>query len=128
MLSLPYMGGYPNKVYGKYSTQPTTFGVIGMFKESNKSQSLQNLVIDKVHTKTSGLENDANDVKHGRNTERKLLGAVSKTHIPALHYGMVPFAGRFMSNVGDYQVYGKHSDDAEHHEHHEHHDKKHSKN
>jgi hypothetical protein len=98
MLALPYMGGYPQKVVGPFSTQPTLFGVIGRFKESNKTQTLQTLVSKPGTGKIPGTMSE----KSATQSMRGLLGPAAKTHIPGLHHGMVPFAGRFMSHVGEH--------------------------
>jgi len=110
---LPYMGGYPQKVVGKSSTQPILFGVLGMFKGDEKFQGLQQVVERKSHGKLPPLH--AGKDSHG-NSDRDILGHAAKTHIPGVHYGMVPFAGAFMSSHGEVEVLGR-----EHHsEHHEH--------
>jgi len=101
MLNLPYMGGYPQKVIGESSTQPILFGILGMFKGDQKTQTLQQVVERPSHYKLPPLINE----KEHCNTARGLLGP-SKTHIPGIHHGMVPFAGRFMSEHGHIEVYG----------------------
>jgi hypothetical protein len=35
-----------------------------------------------------------------QNTDRRILGPASKTHIPKEHYGQVPYPGVFQSQVG----------------------------
>jgi len=113
MLNLPYMGGYPQRVIGESSTQPTTFGVIGMFKGDQRFQGLQQVVERPSHYKLPPLR-PGQEGHH--NTDRNLLGAPAKTHYPGIHYGMVPFAGRFASEHGHVEVY---------HGHHPHHDQYH---
>lgn len=99
MLNLPYLGGYPQKVIGESSTQPILFGVLGMFKGDNKFQALQQVVERPSNYKLPEMVNNK------MNTDRGLMGP-SKTNIPAIHHGMIPFAGRFMSEHGHIEVYG----------------------
>ena len=115
---LPYMGGYPQKVVGKSSTQPILFGILGMFKGDEKFQGLQQVVERPSHGKLPPLHSGKAD--HHGNSDRDILGAPAKTHIPGIHYGMQPFAGAFMSGHGEVEVYGR-----EHK--HKHHEEKHSK-
>jgi len=115
MQNLPYMGNYPQKVVGKDSTQPILFGVIGAHKQSNKYQALQQVV---EHTPHGELPPTVSSTHTHMNTDKHLLGHPAKTHIPGIHYGMVPFAGRFMSQHGEIEVY-----DSRHHHEHAHHDK-----
>lgn len=102
---LPYMGGYPQRVIGKSSTQPTLFGVLGMFHSDHKFQGLQQVVERPSHYKLPPLHSGHSE--HGANSDRGILGAPAKTHIPGIHYGMVPFAGAFMSGHGEIEVYGR---------------------
>ena len=104
MLNLPYMGGYPQRVVGESSTQPTLFGVLGMFKSDNKYQGLQQVVERPSSYKVPPVHNATG---HGVNTIGGLLGPAAKTHVPGIHYGMVPFPGRFMTEHGHIEVYGK---------------------
>jgi len=128
MQTLPYMGGYPHNVIGKSSSQPTTFGVIGMFHGDNKYQALQEKVVRPSHYKLPPLYSGN---EHHMNSDRCILGHPSKTHIPNIHYGQVPFAGRFMTEHGHVEVYSAnpHHDEygrhgrMEHHEKMEHHSK-----
>jgi len=118
------MGGYPQRVIGPSSTQPTLFGVLGMFKDDEKFQALQQVVERPPNAKIPPVYSGRDE---HCNTDRHLLGAPAKTHIPGLHHGMVPFAGRFMTEHGNVEVY--HGHHKEHHEEHqeEHHEKHHEK-
>jgi len=109
MQNLPYMGGYPQKVIGKDSTQPILFGALGMFHESQRYQALQQVVQGKPDGKIPRVI-ESTHVHH--NTERNSITPPAKTHIPNIHYGMVPFAGRFMTEHGHIEVY-----DAKKHHH-----------
>lgn len=117
MQTLPYMGGYPQRVIGESSTQPTLFGVLGMFRGDEKFQALQQVVQRPSHYKLPPLYSGRDE---HCNTDRHLLGSPAKTHIPAIHYGMQPFAGRFMSSHGDIEIYDGHK---HHHHKKEHHEK-----
>jgi len=121
MQDLPYMGGYPQRVVGESSTQPTLFGIIGMFKGDQKYQGLQQVVERPSEGKLPPLYSG-----HDHETDRGISGHSAKTHIPGIHYGMVPFAGAFMSAHGEIEIYGReHHHSKEHHkEHHSHHSKK----
>ena len=121
MLNLPYMGGYPQRVVGPSSTQPTLFGVLGMFKGDEKFQALQQVVERPPNAKLPPVYSGRDE---HCNTDRCLLGPPAKTHIPGLHHGMVPFAGRFMSEHGNVEVYhGHHQEPAEKRHKKEHHEK-----
>lgn len=126
MQTLPYMGGYPQRVVGESSTQPTLFGVLGMFRDDEKFQALQQVVERPSHFHLPPLSSGRAD---HCNTDRGLLGVPAKTHIPGIHYGMQPFAGRFMSAHGNIEVYHghhkEHHDKKEKHHEKEHHEKEH---
>jgi len=127
MQTLPYMGGYPQRVVGESSTQPTLFGVLGMFKGDEKFQALQQVVERPPNAKLPELYSGK---EQHFNTDRSLLGAPAKTHIPGIHYGMQPFAGRFMSGHGNIEVYSGHPHHDEYHDKHgkipkAHHEKEH---
>ena len=115
MQYLPYMGGYPQKVVGESSTQPILFGALGMFKGDQKFQALQQVVEGKPNGKLPPIITSTHT---HMNTDRHIVGHPAKTHIPGIHYGMVPFAGNFMSGHGHIEVYDHH-----HHHKHMHHDK-----
>jgi len=121
--NLPYMGGYPQRVVGESSTQPTLFGVLGMFKGDQKYQALQQVVVRPSNGKLPPLINDMNI-----STDRGITGHSAKTHIPGLHYGMVPFAGAFMTAHGDVEIYGRehhhkaHREERHEERHEEHHE------
>lgn len=104
MLNLPYMGGYPQKVIGESSTQPTLFGVLGMFKGDQKFQGLQQVVERPSSYKIPELVKNPSAM----HSDRCIVGPPAKTHIPGIHYGMQPFAGRFMTEHGHIEVYHGH--------------------
>ena len=120
LYDLPYMGGYPQKVVGPATPQPPLFGVLGMFHASNKTQALQSVVERPSHYKLPPLAHTQSNQHDHSNTERHLLGKKAATHIPGIHHGMVPFAGRFMSGHGDIEVYHGHHPNEHHKKHHKH--------
>jgi hypothetical protein len=124
MQTLPYMGGYPQRVVGPSTTQPTLFGVLGMFRDDEKFQALQQVVERPSHFHLPPLYSGREE---HCNTDRHLLGAPAKTHIPGIHHGMVPFAGRFMSNHGNIEIYHGHKEHHQKEHHEEHHKKEHHK-
>lgn len=78
--------------------QPTVFGVLGHTKESGMTRMLNGLVVETTPRKVQAdVEKVTKDMK---NSERKILGAASKTHIPGAHMGQVPYAGMYMSMMG----------------------------
>ena len=114
------MGGYPQHVVGKSSTQPTLFGVLGQFRGDQKFQGLQQVVERPSHYKLPPLHSGVGSAKeHGANSDRDILGHPAKTHIPGIHYGMMPFAGAFMSSHGDIEIYGREHHGKHHEKHHE---------
>lgn len=63
-------------------------------------KSLGGLVIDSTKdVRPEKVSMKASSVP--KNTERKIVGAAAKTHVPGAHYGQVPFAGRYRSDVGE---------------------------
>ena len=104
---LPYMGGYPQRVVGPSSAQPILFGVLGHFKGDQKYQALQQVVERPSKFKLPPLQ--AGRAGPSENSSRDILGPPAKTHIPGIHYGMVPFAGAFMAGHGEIEIYGRES-------------------
>ena len=86
--------------FKKGNTHSTTFGVLGATKMADPHQrSLQGLILDtKADARIpSGLLTDKGMMKKHENSERHILGPASKTHIPGMHFGQVPYPGHFMS-------------------------------
>ena len=86
---------------GKGAPRSTLFGVLGKTKYDPYSRSVGGLVI----TTTSGASvpthmSEKKAMMHPGNTERHILGPASKTHVPGVHYGQVPYAGKYRSEVG----------------------------
>jgi len=87
---------------GKGAPRSTLFGVLGRTKMDPYSRSVGGLVI----TTTSGTSpamhmSEAEALRmHPENTVRHILGHPSKTKIPGTHYGQVPYAGKYRSEVG----------------------------
>ena len=87
---------------GKGAPRSTLFGVLGRTKLDPYSRSVGGLVITTTSgTKAPQHESEAKALKeHPGNTERHILGPASKTRIPGVHYGQVPYAGKYRSEVG----------------------------
>jgi len=86
---------------GKGAPRSTLFGVLGKTKYDPYARSVGGLVI----TTTSGAPvpkhlSEKEAMTHPGNTERSILGRASKTYIPGVHYGQVPYAGKYMSDIG----------------------------
>ena len=88
----------PRRMKGKGAPKQTVFGVLGMTKEEPMSKSLGGLV--KESTKVSAPKVSMAASKEKKNTDRHIIGAPAKTHIPGSHMGQVPYAGAYMSHVG----------------------------
>lgn len=83
---------------GVGAPRSTVFGVLGRTKETPYSKTLGGLVEKSPdHRVMKGEVEKA----HGLHTERDILGNVSKTHIPGKHYAQVPYAGMYMSHLGN---------------------------
>lgn len=90
----------PRRMRGKGAPRSTVFGVLGRTKLDPFTKSLGGLVIDS----TKGVRPEKVSMKASsvhKNTERKIVGHAAKTHIPGSHMGQVPYAGKYMSDVGD---------------------------
>lgn len=88
----------PRRMEGKGAPRQTIFGVLGRTMEDPMSKSLGGLV--KESTKVDAPKVTMKASAEPKNTERHILGKASKTPIPGQHQGQVPYAGKFMSNVG----------------------------
>jgi hypothetical protein len=73
---------------GKGAPRDTLFGVIGKTKEDSSMRSLGGLMI----TTTKGAS--------PADVAMKSKSPAPKTHIPKQHYGQIPYAGKFMSELG----------------------------
>lgn len=90
----------PRRMRGKGAPRPTIFGVIGRTTYDPFTKSLGGLVIDS----TKGVRPEKVSMKASKvskNTERKIVGHPAKTHIPGSHFGQVPYAGKYMADVGE---------------------------
>lgn len=94
----------PRMMKGKGAPRSTIFGVLGRTtaEYSSMSKSLGGLV-----NKTTGgkvkkgvVESEKKAERRTGNTEHSILGAKSKTAIPGVHQGQVPYAGAYMKDVG----------------------------
>lgn len=87
---------------GKGAPRSTVFGAIGRTKIDPYQRSLGGLIIETTSgpgTKEKPVLSEKK-AKAAGNTERSLLGPSGKTHIAGAHYGMIPYAGAYMSPVG----------------------------
>jgi hypothetical protein len=83
---------------GKGAPTPSLFGVIGKTTYSGYTKSLGGLVSDTKTGGNSGLPKAAVPVK-GIRTEQGILGK-NATKISQLHYGQVPYQGRYFGPAG----------------------------
>ena len=84
---------------GPHGPKDTIPGVIGATKYDSHAKSLGGLVRNtKAH---GGVPVVSEKVAEKHNTERHILGPASRTHVPGIHFSMVPFVGHFMSAVGN---------------------------
>ena len=88
----------PRRMSGKGAPRQTVFGVLGRTMEDSMSKSLGGLV--RESTKVSAPKVSVKASSEKKNTDRHILGPASKTHIPGVHQGQVPYAGQFMSHIG----------------------------
>lgn len=88
----------PRRMGGKGAPTPTIFGVLGRTMYDSESKSLGGLVRESTNVKAPKVAEPASRVD--KNTERHIIGKASKTCIPGVHMGQVPYAGMHMSAVG----------------------------
>ena len=98
-METPYLHivGMPREMEGKGAPDPTVFGVLGHTKPDSETKTLGGLV---SKAPTERIQKGTVMKKVPDDTERKIGGKPSKTHIPGAHYAMVPYPGHFMSAVG----------------------------
>lgn len=88
---------------GEGAPKETVFGVLGHTKPDSKMKSLGGLV---QNTKPSAsmpkemVMSEKKAMASHLQTDRHILGAPPKTHIPGAHFGQVPYPGHFMSALG----------------------------
>ena len=100
MHDTPYLHlvGEQRQMKGKGAPTATVFGVLGHTKESGLTKSLGGLVKDSA----SGKIKPGTIMKHAVPSDHHLMGShAPKTHISGYHYGQVPYAGKFMGDVGN---------------------------
>lgn len=88
----------PRRMSGKGAPRQTVFGVLGRTMETSMAKSLGGLV--KESTKVSAPKVSEKASAEKKNTDRKIIGAAAKTHIPGVHMGQVPYAGQYMTHIG----------------------------
>lgn len=86
---------------GKGAPRSTVFGVLGRTQETGMNRTLGGLIQRTTlgaqmpeHMSAKSAEKDIGQ------TERRILGAAAKTHIPGTHYAQIPYCGQFMSHQG----------------------------
>ena len=87
----------PRQMGGRGAPKDTLFGVLGMTARDPLSRTLGGLV---SNTRTSGEPAPKVHKAKGIHTERNIAGKAAKTPLPGAHYGQVPYAGKYMSDVG----------------------------
>lgn len=86
----------PRKMAGKGAPREIVFGVLGHTTGDSEMKTLGGLVSD---TKADGPAPPHKKPRVDK-SEHKIAGRASRTHIPGVHMGMVPYVGHFMSAVG----------------------------
>jgi hypothetical protein len=97
---IPYLSvvDMPRRMGGKGAPTQTVFGVLGRTMYESSSKSLGGLVRESTNVKAPKVSQKASSLE--KNTERHIIGKASKTVIPGVHQGQVPYAGQYMSAVG----------------------------
>jgi hypothetical protein len=96
----PEVGAPRLQMRGLGAPRSTVFGVIGRTQMDPYQRSLGGLVQETTGNKRL-RSGEVHMVKASmQNTDRRILGPASKTHIPKEHYGQVPYPGVFQSQVG----------------------------
>lgn len=90
----------PRRMAGEGAPTPTIFGVLGRTMYDSKTKTLGGLVKESTNVKAPMVAEKANSNAKAHQTERCIVGKPSKTHIPGVHMGQVPYAGVHMSAVG----------------------------
>lgn len=98
--STPRVGAPRLEMSGSGAPKSTIYGVIGKTKMDPLQRSLGGL----IYTTTAGGRTQHGTVakvtSETENTDRHILGAAARTHVPGQHYGMVPYAGHYRSALG----------------------------
>lgn len=100
MNKTPYLHvvDFPRRMAGKGAPQRTVFGVLGHTMEDPYTKSLGGLV--KNSKPSASAPATIKTTKRTDETVHHIAGAPSKTHIPGAHFGQVPYAGKYMSELG----------------------------
>ena len=89
----------PRRMKGKGAPRSTVFGVLGRTKEDPYTKVLGGLVHETTGSKAVH-KGEVKKIGMVDKTDRHIAGAPSKTHIPGVHMGQVPYPGHYMSAVG----------------------------
>jgi hypothetical protein len=82
---------------GKGAPRSTVFGVLGRTQETGMHKSLGGLI---QRTTAGSPMPEHMSAKSAGQTERRIIGPASKTHIPGAHFAQIPYPGMFMSGLG----------------------------
>lgn len=87
------------EMMGKGAPRSTTFGVMNETKNDPLTKSLGGLVVDTKNI-TPMKPGTMKKASTAMQTERDILGNISKTQVPKESYGQIPYAGKYMTEVG----------------------------
>jgi hypothetical protein len=104
----PYLAIQDPKIMmaGKGAPRSTVFGVLGRLPKNEEKvgvKSLGGLIQDTKAGHSLGAGTYMSEKEALRipgQTERHILGPVSKTRMPGMHYSQIPYPGYFMKAVG----------------------------
>ena len=101
-VNTPYLSVTDEPRVMKGGPKSTVFGVLGRAKMEAPTRSLGGLEITETHPRPSAMGGVRREKMLGAEvqTERGTLCAASKTKVPGPHFGMVPYAGAYMSHLG----------------------------
>lgn len=99
MNKTPYLHivDFPRNMSGRGSPQRTVFGVLGHTIEDPYTKTLGGLVGQKGSGPLPKIVKDSKITDH---TEHHIAGSPSKTHIPGVHMGQIPYPGQYLVEVG----------------------------
>jgi hypothetical protein len=97
---IPYLSvvDRPRRMAGKGAPEPTVSGILGRTMYESSTKVLGGLVKESTPVKAPKVAMAASQAP--KNTEHHIIGKASKTAIPGVHMGQVPFAGAYMTSVG----------------------------
>ena len=106
-MPVPYLAVQDPKIMmsGKGAPRSTVFGVLGRTPKGEEHVGVKTLGGLVKGTKEGKYMPGTIMTERGAfqmpgQTDRMILGKPSKTHIPGVHHGQIPYAGYYMSAVG----------------------------